>query len=78
MVEKSTYRNQMYHNYLLNIILRIYYLCQALVAHACNPSYSGGRDQEGFVVQSQLRQTVCETLFRKNPSQERAGEVARV
>jgi hypothetical protein len=20
--------------------------CQALVAHACNPSYSGGRDQE--------------------------------
>jgi hypothetical protein len=20
--------------------------CQALVAHACNPSYSGGRDQD--------------------------------
>jgi hypothetical protein len=34
------------------------------VAHACNPSYAGGRDQE-IRVQSQPRQIVCKTLFQK-------------
>jgi hypothetical protein len=29
-----------------NIILKNFILGQAPVAHACNPSYSGGRDQE--------------------------------
>jgi transposase len=48
-----------------------------LVAHACNPSYSGGRDQKDQV-QDQLRQIVHETQSRKNPSQKRAGGVAQV
>jgi hypothetical protein len=34
------------------------------VAHACNPSYSGDRDQEDHVC-SQSRQIVPETLFWK-------------
>jgi hypothetical protein len=32
---------------------------QTLVAHVCNPSYSGGIDQED---RSAVRQIVCETL----------------
>jgi hypothetical protein len=34
---------------------------RVLVAHACNPSYSGGRDHED------CGQIVCKTLSRKNP-----------
>jgi hypothetical protein len=26
--------------------IKVRNFCQVLVAHACNPSYSGGRDQE--------------------------------
>jgi hypothetical protein len=37
------------------------------VAHACNPSYSGGRDQEARG--SKPREVAHETLSRKNPSQ---------
>jgi hypothetical protein len=33
------------------------------VAHACNPSYSG--EIRRIVVQSQLRQMVCQTLSQK-------------
>jgi hypothetical protein len=47
---------------------------QAPVAHACNPSYSEGRDRR-IVVQSQPRQRVCKTLPWKIPSQKRAGGV---
>jgi hypothetical protein len=47
------------------------------VAHACNPSYSGGRDP-GIAVQSQPMQTVWETLSqKKNKSQKSAGVVAQ-
>jgi hypothetical protein len=46
------------------------------VAHVCNPSYSGGRDQEDLV-RSQPWQIVNETLSRKNPSQKRAGGVTQ-
>jgi hypothetical protein len=46
------------------------------MAHACNPSYSGGRDQEDRD-SSQLRQIVYETLSRKDPSQKRTGGVAQ-
>jgi hypothetical protein len=47
------------------------------VAHAYNPSYSGGRDW-GITVQSQLGQIVCETLSqKKKKSQKRAGGVAQ-
>jgi hypothetical protein len=37
------------------------------VAHACNPSYSGGRDQE----------YLGSELSQKDPSQKRAGRVAQ-
>jgi hypothetical protein len=33
-------------------------------AHACNPSYSGGRNQE-ITVQSQPGQIVCKTVSQK-------------
>jgi hypothetical protein len=46
------------------------------VAHACNPSYSGGRDQ-GIEVRNQPRQTVCKILSLKNPTQKRAVGVAQ-
>jgi hypothetical protein len=36
-----------------------------LVAHVCNPSYSGGRDQ------SKPRKIVHKTLFQKNASQKK-------
>jgi hypothetical protein len=39
------------------------------VAHACNPSYSGGRGQPG--------QIVLKTLSRKNASEKRADGVAQ-
>jgi hypothetical protein len=45
------------------------------VAHTCNPSYSGGRDQEDYG-SNPAGQIVCETLSQKNPSQTRAGGVA--
>jgi hypothetical protein len=37
---------------------------QAAVAHTCNPSYLGGRDQED-PVQSQPKQIVHKTLSQK-------------
>jgi hypothetical protein len=50
-------------------------LCsQAPVAHAYNPSYSGGRDH---AVQGQSGQIVHKTLSQKNSSLKRAGGVAQ-
>jgi hypothetical protein len=46
-----------------------------MVAHACNPSCSGGRDQEDH--RSKPEQIVCKTLSRKNPSQKTVGGVAQ-
>jgi hypothetical protein len=43
------------------------------VAPTCNPNYSGSRDQEDHG----SKQTVRETLSRKNPSQKRAGGVTQ-
>jgi hypothetical protein len=40
------------------------------VAHACNPSDSGGRDQED----GGSKQIVGETLSRKNPSRKRVAQ----
>jgi hypothetical protein len=48
----------------------------APVAHACNLSYSGGRDQEDHGLKP-LGQIVHETLSQKSPSQKRAGGVAQ-
>jgi hypothetical protein len=50
------------------------------VAHACNPSYSGGAEIRRIAVQSQPWQIVHETLSQKNSSQKkkkRAGRVAQ-
>jgi hypothetical protein len=41
------------------------------MAHTCNPSYSGGRDQEG------CGSTSSRDPISKNPSQKRAGGVAQ-
>jgi hypothetical protein len=47
------------------------------VAHTCNPSYSGGSDQEDQSL-SQLGQTVHETLSQKNTSQKGLVEWLKV
>jgi hypothetical protein len=47
------------------------------VVHACNPSYSGGRDQEDCG-SKQPRQIVHETLSQKTLHKNRAGRVAQV
>jgi hypothetical protein len=46
------------------------------VAHTCNPSYLGGRDQE-YQGLKPAGQTVLETLYCKHPSQKRAGATKR-
>jgi hypothetical protein len=45
------------------------------MAHAYNPSYSGGRNQEEHSWKP--GQIVCETLSQRNPSQKRACGVAQ-
>jgi hypothetical protein len=45
------------------------------MAHACHPSYSGGRDQED---RSQPRQIVLRDPILKTTIRERAGGVAQV
>jgi hypothetical protein len=46
------------------------------MAQTCNCSYSGGRDQEDCGLKPAPANS-CETLFRKNPSQKRAGGLAQ-
>jgi hypothetical protein len=46
------------------------------VAHSCNPSYSGSRDQKAHGSKP-AQEIVHETLSRKNPSQKRTDEVAQ-
>jgi hypothetical protein len=41
--------------------------CRALVAHACSPSYSGGKDQENHSLKP-----------AETPTENRAGGVAQV
>jgi hypothetical protein len=61
----------------LNIVIDLKtILYQVLVAYPCNPSYSGGRDQED-VVQSQPRQIVHESLSRKTLHKNRADGMAQ-
>jgi hypothetical protein len=49
---------------------------QAPVAHACNPSYSGGRDQEDCSSKPAQANSSRDPVS-KNPSQKRAGGVAQ-
>jgi hypothetical protein len=46
------------------------------VAHTCNPSYSGGRDQEDCGLKSSWANS-SRNPISKNPSQKRAGGVAQ-
>jgi hypothetical protein len=49
------------------------------VAHACNPSYSGGSDQEDHGLKTTPgKQFARPYLGKKKPSQNRAGRVAQV
>jgi hypothetical protein len=48
------------------------------VAHACNPSYPGGRDQEDHSFWPAQTNSSLETLSCKYPTQKRAGKVAQV
>jgi hypothetical protein len=49
---------------------------QALVAHAYNPSFLAGRDEEDYCWKPALH-IVRETLSQKNPPQKRAGGVTQ-
>jgi hypothetical protein len=50
----------------------------ALVAHTCNPGYSGGRQRSGgSKFKANSGQTVFETLSQKTPSQKRTGGMAQ-
>jgi hypothetical protein len=46
------------------------------VAHACNPSYSGGRDQEDCGLKP-VQANSSQDPVSKKPSQKRAGGVAQ-
>jgi hypothetical protein len=46
------------------------------MAQACNPSYSGGRDQKD-AIGSQPGKIVCETLSQKTLHKNRVGGVAQ-
>jgi hypothetical protein len=47
------------------------------VAHACNPSYSEGRDQEDCSSKPAQANRSRDPISKKNPSQKRAGGVAQ-
>jgi hypothetical protein len=64
----------------INHRLKIFGHGRTLVAHICNPSYSEGRDQEDRGSKPGWRQPgqlVHKALSQKNPSQKRAGGVAK-
>jgi hypothetical protein len=44
------------------------------MAHACNPTYSGGRDQEDCSSKPVQANSLRETLSQKYPSQKKWGE----
>jgi hypothetical protein len=48
-------------------------LCQAPVAHACNPSYSGGRDQEDCSLKPASANSVWDPTEKKSWTKERTG-----
>jgi hypothetical protein len=45
----------------------------AVVTHACNPSYSGGRDQENQGLKPARASSSGDPISKKYPSQKRAG-----
>jgi hypothetical protein len=51
---------------------------RALVPHACNLSYSGGRDQEDRGLTLVQENSSRDPIFKKNSTQQRAGGVPQV
>jgi hypothetical protein len=47
------------------------------VVHACNPSYSGSRDQEDCGSKAAQANSSVRPNLKKNPSQKKAGRVAQ-
>jgi hypothetical protein len=47
------------------------------VAHACNPNYSGGRDQKDLSLKPDPANSSTSPYVRKKPSQKRAGGTAQ-
>jgi hypothetical protein len=47
------------------------------VGHACNPSFSGGRDQEDHGSKPALTNSSARPFFKKFPSQKRADIAAQ-
>jgi hypothetical protein len=47
------------------------------MAHACDPSYSGGRDLEDWHSKPALGKEFARPYLEKNPTQKRAGGVAQ-
>jgi hypothetical protein len=60
------------HSYLVTCLFKSF----DLMAHACNPSYSGGRDQEDWGLKPAW-QIVPETLSRKCPTLKRIWQSVR-
>jgi hypothetical protein len=52
-------------------------LSEALVAHACNPRYLGGRDQEDRSSKPGMANSLQDPISEKIPSQKRTGGVAQ-
>jgi hypothetical protein len=48
--------------------------CPVLVAHACNPSYSGGRDQEDCSLKPAQGNSSRDPISKTKPSQKRLVE----
>jgi hypothetical protein len=54
------------------------YICRALVAHTCNPSYSENRDEDDHHLKPfQENSSTRPYPKKKNPSQKSAGGVAQ-
>jgi hypothetical protein len=51
--------------------------CQVPVAHACNPGYSGGRNQEDQVLKLACANSSMRTYLEKPLHKNRAGRVAQ-
>jgi hypothetical protein len=66
----KTLKEENFFIYYINALLSLLKirLFQALVAHTCNPSYSGGRDQEDHGLNPALGNSSGDPIS-KNPSQ---------
>jgi hypothetical protein len=48
------------------VLLQIKEISWVLVAHACNPSYSGGRDQENHGLKPAQAKSLQDPILKKN------------